>query len=278
MGHAGLDHHLADRHTGRTHACDHDFEVGHLLVDDLERVLECSHDHDRGAVLVVVEDRDVERFLELILDVEALRRCDVLEVDAAVDRGDALDRLDGLLGRVRVEADRERVDARELLEEQGLALHDRERCLGADVAQAEHRGAVGDDGDGVLLDGVVVGQVGLGLDRLAHAGDARRVRHRQVVAVTDRAQRQDLDLAALVHLEGAVLVLEDLDTVEVVQGVEDHLLVLGALAVDDDVLVEGRQLGLEPLERCDVPAGLADGYGDPPERPGYVVEPGTDAD
>jgi hypothetical protein len=49
-----------------------------------------------------------------------------------------------------VEADREGVDAGELLEQQRLALHDRHGGLGADVAEAEHRGAVGDDGHGVL--------------------------------------------------------------------------------------------------------------------------------
>ena len=42
-----------------------------------------------------------------------------------------------------------RVDAAELLEQHRLALHDRHRGLGADVAEAEHRGAVGDDGHGV---------------------------------------------------------------------------------------------------------------------------------
>ena len=40
----------------------------------------------------------------------------------------------------------------ELLEQHRLALHHRHRRLGADVAEAEHGAAVGDDGDGVLLD------------------------------------------------------------------------------------------------------------------------------
>ena len=93
-----------------------------------------------------------------LLDLEAGRRGDVLEVDAAEGRGDAHDGLDDLLGaRSTFEADREGVDAGELLEQQRLALHDRHGGLGADVAEAEHRGAVGDDGDGVLLDRELVG-------------------------------------------------------------------------------------------------------------------------
>ena len=46
-----------------------------------------------------------------------------------------------------------------------------------DVAQAQHGRAVGDDGDGVGDPGVLVGGLGVGDDRLAHAGHAGRVRH-----------------------------------------------------------------------------------------------------
>ena len=38
---------------------------------------------DRGAVLVVVKHRDVEQLAQPLLDDEALRRADVLEIDAA---------------------------------------------------------------------------------------------------------------------------------------------------------------------------------------------------
>ena len=73
-------------------------------------------------------------------------------------------------------ADREGVDVGELLEEHRLALHHGHRGLGADVAEAEHGAAVGDDRDGVLLDreleglGAVLGDLG------ADAGDARACR------------------------------------------------------------------------------------------------------
>jgi hypothetical protein len=41
---------------------------------------------DRRAVLVVMEDRDVHQLAQALLDDEALRRLDVLEVDAAEGR------------------------------------------------------------------------------------------------------------------------------------------------------------------------------------------------
>jgi hypothetical protein len=59
-------------------------------------------DDDGGAVLVVVEDRDLHALAQLLLDVEALGRLDVLEVDAAeggLERGDDVDQLVGVAAR-----------------------------------------------------------------------------------------------------------------------------------------------------------------------------------
>ena len=115
-----------------------------------------------------------------------------------------LHRLDDLVGVLGVQADREGVDAGELLEEHRLALHDRHRRLGADVAEAEHGGAVGDDGDRVALDRVLEGLVAVLGDRHADARDARRVGHREVVARLQRLLVALLDLAADVQQERAV--------------------------------------------------------------------------
>ena len=54
---------------------------------------------DRGAVLVVVEDRDVHQLAQALLDDEALRRLDVLEIDAAEATGrDSLTHVDEFVG------------------------------------------------------------------------------------------------------------------------------------------------------------------------------------
>ena len=133
--------------------------------------------HDDGrAVLVVVEDRDVEALLQPALDLEAARRADVLEVDAAVRRGDARHGVDDLVDVGGVEADRHAVDAAELLEQQRLALHHGQRGERADVAEAEHRRAVGDDEDRVGLPGVAPRQRRVGGDRRRHPADARACR------------------------------------------------------------------------------------------------------
>ena len=114
-------------------------------------------DDDGGAVLVVVEDRDLHALAQLALDVEALRRLDVFEVDAAERRLERGDDVDQLVRVGLVDLDVEHVDAGELLEQHALAFHHRLRRQRADIAQAQHRGAVGDHADQVAARGVAGG-------------------------------------------------------------------------------------------------------------------------
>ena len=78
---------------------------------------------------------------------EALRRLDVLEVDAAERRLERGDDLDEAVGVGLGDLDVEHVDAGELLEQAALAFHHRLAGERADVAEPEHGRAVGDDGD-----------------------------------------------------------------------------------------------------------------------------------
>ena len=133
---ADLEQHARDRDPGRAEADHRDLQVLEALAGDLERVEERRHHDHRGAVLVVVEDRDVELRLQPVLDLEAARGGDVLEVDAAEAGRDRLHRRDDLVDVLGVEADRERVDAAELLQQHRLALHHRHRRARADVAEA----------------------------------------------------------------------------------------------------------------------------------------------
>ena len=63
-----------------------ELDLGDVLADMLQRIEDRRADDDGGAVLVVVEDRDLHALAQLRLDVEALRRLDVFEVDAAEGR------------------------------------------------------------------------------------------------------------------------------------------------------------------------------------------------
>ena len=142
--HAERDQHVQAGDAGGAGAGGRELHVLDLLADDLERVEHRGADDDRGAVLVVVEDRDLHPLAQLALDDEALRRLDVLEVDAAEGRLERGDDVDELVRIALVDLDVEHVDAGELLEQHALAFHHRLAGERADVAQAEHRGAVGD--------------------------------------------------------------------------------------------------------------------------------------
>ena len=229
-------------------------------------------------MLVIVEHRDVESFLERLFDLKGPGCCDVLQVDTTECRRKPHHGLDEIVGTVDVEADREGIDLAEFLEQQRLALHHGHRRLGADVTETEHRCAVGDDGHRVLSNRVGVGQRLVGLDGLADPSDTRRVGHRKVVLVADREQRQNLDLSALVHAERTVEAVEKFDPVDRSGNVDDLLLVLDTGAVDDDVPFENRPLGHEPLDGEDIAARFADGDGQPTEYTRLVVEPHTKID
>ena len=146
----------------------------------MQRVDEAGADDDGGAVLVVVEYRDVEFLLQRGFDFEAMRRGDVFEVDAAEGRRDRLDHLDEFLRRLGVDLDVEHVDAGELLEQHGLAFHHRLGGERTAIAQTQDRGAVGDHGNQIALVGVVVGGLGIFGDFQHRLRHARGVGERQV--------------------------------------------------------------------------------------------------
>ena len=135
------------------------------------------------------------RRLQALLDLEAFRRLDVLEIDAAEGRLQRRDHVDELVDVLLVDLDVEHVDAGEFLEQDRLAFHHRLGGERADIAEAEDGGAVGDDRDEVLARGQV-GRLGrVGGDRLAGRGDAGRIGERQVALVAERLGRLDLELS-----------------------------------------------------------------------------------
>ncbi len=189
---------------GRSGSVEDDPDLVELLAGDLHRVEQGGARDDRGAVLVVVEDRDRQLPLEGLLDLEALRCLDVLEVDAAEGRLEELHRTDDL-GRIsRIDLDVEDVDVGEALEQDALALHHGLAGERADVAEAEDRGAVGDDGHQIALGGVAVRVLGPPLDLETGNGDTGRVGERKIALGHARLAGDDLELplaAVLVVVE-----------------------------------------------------------------------------
>ena len=133
-------------------------------------------------MLVVMEHGNVEGFLQLVFDVKALRRLDVLKVDAAIGGGDQLADLHDVFDFLARDADGDRIHTCKALEQDGLSFHDRKTCPRADVAKTQDRGAVGDDGDHVALRCVVIDGIGILFDCKARCGNARRIGAAQIVA------------------------------------------------------------------------------------------------
>ena len=59
----------------RAGALEDDLQLAEVLSGDLDRVEERGAGDDRRAVLVVVEDRDLQCLAERLFDVKAVRRC-----------------------------------------------------------------------------------------------------------------------------------------------------------------------------------------------------------
>ncbi len=161
----------------------------------IERIEQACGRDDRGAVLVVVEHRNVHQLAQPLLDDEALRRLDVLEVNAAPAGAEQLHAIDDLFGVFRRHFEVYRIDVGEALEQNSLAFHHRLGRERAAVAKAEDRGAVGDDGDEIAFDRVVVGLGRIVSDGEHRNGDTRRIGQRQIALRRHRLGGDHLKLA-----------------------------------------------------------------------------------
>ena len=179
----------------RAGAVDHEPDLLERAAGEIEGVDQAGGGDDRGAVLIVVEHRDVHGFAQALLDHEAAGRPDVLEVDAAEGRPEQAHAVDERVDVLGVDLEVDRVDVGEALEQHRLAFHHRLGGERAEVAEAEHRRAVRDHRHEIALGGVVEHLVGVVPDRQARRRDAGRVGERQVALGGQRLGRRDLDLA-----------------------------------------------------------------------------------
>src|SRR5256886_5566724 len=197
---AGRDEDLRGPDVRRPRPDQGDLDVRDLLPDDLEGVDHARHVDRRRALLVIVPDRIVAFLPEPLEDAEAFRLRDVLQVDAPEGGRDELDGLDDFLRIFRRERNRKSVDAAEVLEQEGLAFHDWEARLRADVSQTQDPRAVRDHGHLVPFVRQAPHLLRVRLDLEARLRDPWRVPDRQVVEAPDRDARDDLEFALVVRV------------------------------------------------------------------------------
>ena len=149
------------------------FDFFFPLSHHFEGIGETGQGDDGGAVLVVVEDGDVAFFLQLALNLKAAGGGDIFQIDAAKGAGDEGDGVDKFVDVMGPHAKGEGIYPAEGLKEDAFALHHRHTGFGADVAQAQDGGAVGDDGAEIVPAGEIIGAAWIFLNfqaGLGHAG------------------------------------------------------------------------------------------------------------
>ena len=167
------------------------FHVGRVLAHQARPVHHRGGYDDCGSMLVVMQYWNAHFLTEPVLDNEAIRGLDVLEIDGAEGW---LQAANGICEGVRValvDLDVEHVDVREPLEQDCLALHHRLGGEGADVSEPEHRGTIRNDSDQIATCRVPCCASRVLHDRVAGFGDAGRVGEREVALVCQRLGGSD---------------------------------------------------------------------------------------
>ncbi|MPL75487.1 hypothetical protein SDC9_21311 [bioreactor metagenome] len=195
--HAELQQHVQAGDAGGAAAGRDDLDLVEFLARDPQCVRHRGADHDRGAVLVIVEHRDVHPLAADLLDDETVGGLDVLEVDRAEGGFHRADDFGQLFRVGLIQLDVEGVDIGEFLEQDRLALHHRLRGERADVAKAQHRGAVRHHRNKVAARGVARRGGRVRLDLEAGLGHTRGIGAAQVAAIGERLRRADLELPGL---------------------------------------------------------------------------------
>ena len=133
----------------------HDLDLADVLVYQFDSIQQGCAADDGRAVLVIVEDGYPHRLDQSLLDVEALRGLDILQVNAAEGGFEQLADLDDVVRIVTIDFQVEHIDVSKALEKHGLSFHDGLSSKSSDVSQSQHRSAVGDDGDQIAARGVL---------------------------------------------------------------------------------------------------------------------------
>jgi hypothetical protein len=166
-----------------------------LFVDHLQGVDQPCQRDGRGALLVVVPDRDLRFFAQGVENVETFRVGDVFKVDPAEARLEQQHGVDDDVRVFGVEHDRNGVHTTQILVQQGFPLHDGQSGFWADVAETEHARSIAHHDDGVPFVGVLVHQFGIRLDGFAGSSHAGRVPDGKVIETVHCAFQGRFDLA-----------------------------------------------------------------------------------
>ena len=178
-------------------AVQHDAAILDLLARDMQRIDQAGGTDHGGAMLVVVENRNIAFFLEVLLDDETFRRLDILEVDAAKGGRHQLDRAAELIRVFGIQLDIDGIHVGEAFEQNRLTLHHGFGGKRTKIAKPQYRRPVRDDGDQIALGGVIIGRLGPLGDHLTGHGHAGRICKAEIALCRHRGRGVDVDLSRI---------------------------------------------------------------------------------
>ncbi len=199
---AKRDQQIHAGHRRRARAGGDKLHILQLAAGIFHPVGESGANDDGGAVLVVMKHGNVHARFQAAFDFETFGRFDVFEVDAAEARLQRGDDIHYFIDVFLIKLEVERVNARELFEQNGFAFHYRLRSQGADVAKTQHSRAVGDNSDKVAACGVKRCSFRVSRNFFARGRNAGRIGEREVALRAKRLGRRDGDFAraARIHV------------------------------------------------------------------------------
>jgi hypothetical protein len=124
-------------------------------------------------VLVIVKHRNLHARAQGALDVKAIGRFDVFQVNAAKSGLHGRNRVYELVKVVLLQFDVKHINACKFFKQNRFAFHHRLGGQWANVTQAQNRGAVGDDGHQITPRGVARSTCRVCHDSLTRCGNAR---------------------------------------------------------------------------------------------------------
>ena len=146
-----------------------------IATGDFAGVQQCRAGNDGGAMLVIVEDRNIHGGLEGFFNDKAFRGLDVFEVDTAEGRFESFHHADELTGSRGLQAEVINVNVGKDLEQHALAFHDRFAGFRPDIAKAKHGSTVGNNGNEIGTAGVFTDQLFIFSNSVARFGNTGRI-------------------------------------------------------------------------------------------------------
>ena len=174
--------------------------IGNVLASYLKSVLQACCRDDSSAMLVIVHYRDIESSFQALLDVETLRRLDVLQVDSTECRSYFLYGFAELFWVFLIDFYIEDIHTAVNLEKQSLTFHHWLSAHGTDVAKSEHCCTITDNSNQVTLVSILVCIVWVLLDLKTWECHTRRVSKAQIRLCVIRFCWLNLNLARTASL------------------------------------------------------------------------------